>query len=110
MVSIPRIRKLYEAPSFLGKVFTAEERAFACARRTPWTHLAGRFAAKEAVMKALGTGWGDGVGWKDIEVQRRGAAPFVRLHARAKELLGARRIFITLSYTEEFAAAFAVIE
>ena len=89
MVSIPRIRKLYEAPSFLGKVFTAEERAFACARRTPWTHLAGRFAAKEAVMKARSS---------------------VRLHARAKELLGARRIFITLSYTEEFAAAFAVIE
>ncbi|MBT3942100.1 MAG: holo-ACP synthase, partial [Chloroflexi bacterium] len=75
--------------------------------------LASRFAAKEAVMKALGTGV-RGVGWRDIEVQRkRGRAPEIVLHDRAKaraELMGITRIAISLSHSRDFAVASVVAE
>lgn len=75
---------------------------------------AARFAAKEAVMKALGTGWGSGVGWRDIEVVVRDAgAPAIQLRGRALERLleiGARRVHLSLTHTRELAMAEVVLE
>ncbi len=78
-------------------------------------HLAGLFAAKEAVMKALGTGWGDGVSFLQVEVRRSGprTAPTVRLHDRARQIadgLGVERVHLSISHDGPLAAAVAVLE
>jgi holo-[acyl-carrier protein] synthase len=95
---------------FLEKVYTPGERAY-CEGRPP--QLATRFAAKEAVMKLLGTGV-RGVPWKDVEVVRqRGRAPEIVLHGKAKAVgdrLGITRIALSLSHSKEFAVASAVGE
>src|SRR5215470_15167479 len=64
---------------FIRRIFTAGEIAYAMRRHNPAPHFAGRFAAKEAAMKALGTGHSRGVLWRDIEVVRRGGPPQLRL-------------------------------
>jgi holo-[acyl-carrier protein] synthase len=77
-------------------------------------YAAARFAAKEAVVKALGTGLADGIGMSDIEVYKDDAGkPYVRLHGAAQaraEALGARTVHISLTHAREYAAAFAVLE
>ena len=94
---------------FLDRIFTPEEIAY-CRGRLP--NLAARFAAKEAVMKSLGTGV-RGVGWKDIEVIRHDSgAPAIRLHGRAKsraQRLGLEEISVSLSHSREYAVAFVVV-
>ncbi len=93
---------------FLKRIYTRDEIDY-CRGRSP--QLAGRFAAKEAVMKALGTGV-RGVGWKDIELVRaRSGAPSVRLHGRAlarAERLGITEVAISMSHSRDYAVAFAV--
>ena len=93
---------------FLRRIFTPDEIAY-CRGRAP--NLAARFAAKEAVMKSLGTGF-RGVGWRDVEVVRApSGAPSPRLHGRARrraERLGVTEIGISLSHSRGFALAFAV--
>ena len=95
---------------FLGRIYTQEELDY-CRGRPP--QLAARFAAKEAVMKALGTGL-RGVGWRDIEVvRRRGRAPTVRLHGRAVKLseqLAVTEIALSISHSREYAVASVVME
>ena len=92
---------------FLRRVFTPGEIAY-CRGRAP--NLAARFAAKEAVMKALGTGF-RGVGWRDVEVVRApSGAPSPRLHGRARRRaarLGVAEIAISLSHSRDYALAFA---
>jgi holo-[acyl-carrier protein] synthase len=78
-------------------------------------HLGGLFAAKEAVMKALGTGWGSGVSFLQVEVERDGpgGAPGVRLHDRAREIaarLGVERVHLSISHDGPVAAAIALLE
>jgi len=77
-------------------------------------HLAGLFAAKEAVLKALGTGWADGLSFRQVEVVRApGGAPGVRLHGAAAEraaALGAARVHLSITHERGFAAAVAVLE
>jgi holo-[acyl-carrier protein] synthase len=94
---------------FVRRVFTAEEAAYCLRRRDPVPHLAGRFAVKEAAMKALGTGRSRGVLWQDVEVVRRpGAAPQLRLHGgarRAFEALGATGALVTITHSETLALA-----
>src|SRR5919199_2584118 len=82
---IPRVREVFarHGERFLQRVFTAEEIAYCTRQRDPVPSLAGRFAAKEAAMKALGTGHSRGVLWKDIEVIRRGGPPQLQLHGGA---------------------------
>src|SRR5919106_1457203 len=93
---------------FLRRVFTEGEIAYCMRRRDPVPHLAGRFAVKEAAMKALGTGRSRGVLWKDIEVVRAGGPPQLRLHGgaarRAEELL-VRRSLVTITHSETIALA-----
>src|ERR687896_507170 len=90
---LPRVAQLLTryGDRFLHRVFTEGEIAYCSRRRDPVPHLAGRFAAKEAAMKALGTGHSRGVLWKDVEVVRHpGSAPQLRLHGGARRAGGAR--------------------
>ncbi len=98
----------------LDRLFTAAEQAYCDRRKQRFTHYAGRFAVKEAVMKVLGTGWAHGVRWVDIEVTREpGRAPQCVLHgesAAIAERLGIARIHITITHDAGLAMAFAVGE
>ncbi|MGI9861880.1 holo-ACP synthase [Moorella naiadis] len=100
-------------PRFLSRVFTPAERAYCLARRRPGASLAARFAAKEAVMKALGFGLGC-CSWQDIEIRREpGGRPQVILHGRARQLAreqGAGAITISLSHCHAYATAVALVE
>ncbi len=89
LVRIPRMREVIARwdERFLRRVFTEEEIAYCRARRDPVPHFAARFAAKEAGMKALGTGLRLGVKWRELEVRReRGSAPTLILHGRSREI------------------------
>ncbi|HCI85511.1 MAG TPA: holo-[acyl-carrier-protein] synthase [Dehalococcoidia bacterium] len=112
LIEIPRIAGVLERypKRFLEKVFTEGEQRYARGRAP---QLASRFAAKEAVMKLLGTGV-RGVPWKSIEVTRKpGGPPEITLHGSAKnraEKMGITRIALSLSHSREFATASAVGE
>ena len=112
IIEIPRIKQTFDryGERFLKRVFTPDEIAY-CRGRAP--NLAGRFAAKEATMKALGTGV-RGVSWKDIEVIRaESGAPSVKLHGRAKaraERLQVVEISLSISHSREVAVAFVVAQ
>ncbi|HWQ00341.1 MAG TPA: holo-ACP synthase [Vicinamibacterales bacterium] len=94
---------------FLRRIFTEQEIAYCRRRRNPAPHFAARFAAKEAAMKALGTGFARGVLFRDIEIVRApGGPPQIRLHggaARRLERLGATHALVTLTHTETLALA-----
>ena len=93
---------------FLRRVFTDAEIQYCTRRRDPVPHLAGRFAAKEAAMKALGTGHSRGVIWKDIEVFRQSGPPQLRLFGgalRRFESMKARRSLLTITHAETLAMA-----
>jgi holo-[acyl-carrier protein] synthase len=110
IIEIPRIRRVLEryGQRFLNRVFTPGEIEY-CRGRAP--NLAARFAAKEAAMKALGTGF-RGVAWKDIEVIRaRSGAPSIKLHGRAEiraQRLGLQEMALSLSHSREYAVASVV--
>ena len=114
LIEIPRIRRMLkkEGDRFLTRVFTPAEAAYARTKANPAETLAARFAAKEAVMKALGTGWGKGVGWTQIEVLRsKDGVPAIRLTgaaARRARALGIRRWLVSLTHTAETAGAVVV--
>ncbi|MFZ4765964.1 MAG: holo-ACP synthase [Roseimicrobium sp.] len=114
LVEVARIHGLLEkwGPSFKERVFTSGERAYCETHSQPAIHYAARFAAKEAVAKALGTGFTQGVSWQDIEVRRdeRGL-PSVLLHGETlclAESLGISGWLLSLTHTETTAAASAV--
>ena len=93
---------------FLRRVFTDGEIAYCTKRRDPVPHLAGRFAVKEAAMKALGTGQSQGVLWKDIEVVRGGGPPRLKLHggaARRADSMGVTQSLVTITHSEKLAVA-----
>ena len=107
---LPRIREAYDryGDRFLRRVFTEGEIADCTRQRDPVPSLAGRFAAKEAAMKALGTGHSRGVLWKDIEVVRHGGPPQLRLTGGALrwfEALKARRSLLTITHADTLAMA-----
>ncbi len=115
IVPVERIASMLEehGERFLSRIFTEQERSYADANpKRRIEHLAARFAAKEAVMKALGTGWGEGVGWKDIEVQRAvSGAPSVALHGKAAAVAAGRGLGewrLSLSHGGGFAIASVV--
>ena len=117
IVEIERMEKiLARTESFASKVFSEAERAYCDKKSRPAAHYATRFAAKEAVVKALGTGFSDGIWVRDIEVVRdKKGKPHIVLSGRAKEVAeeqGVREISISLSYThtEAVACAMAITE
>lgn len=107
---IPRIRETYAryGDRFLQRVYTAEEIAYCMRHRDPTPSLAARFAAKEAAMKALGTGHSRGVLWKDVEVFRRYGPPQLRFTGgalrRFTEMKGTRTL-LTLTHAQTLAMA-----
>ena len=98
---------------FLHRVFLEGEVAYSRSMKFPHLHLAARFAAKEAISKAFGTGIGNEMGWRDLEIVREpGGAPRVVLHGRAEAFAKARgvqAVHVSLSHTAEYGAASAVI-
>ncbi len=99
---------------FTERVFTAEEIRYCESKANQAERYAARFAAKEAAMKAIGTGWRHGVTWQDIEVRRApGGRPTIAFRGKAAEFfqkLGATRAHLSLSHTKEFALAQVVLE
>jgi holo-[acyl-carrier protein] synthase len=99
---------------FLQRILRAGEIDYCLAFKNPGPHLAARFAAKEAVSKAFGTGIGASIGWKDIEVAKRESGePYVVLHDAGLELLRQRHgriVHLSLSHTATYAAAIAILE
>lgn len=97
---------------FLHRIFTEGEVAYSNRRRLPAIHFAGRFAAKEAAMKALGTGHSHGVLWRDVEVVRRGGPPQLQLHggaARRFAAMGGRSSLLTITHSDTLAMAQVLI-
>ncbi len=116
LVHVPRLRTVLARwqDRFLARVFTPEEIAYARARRDPAEHLAARFAAKEATLKALGTGLSLGVRWREMEVRRaRGQRPEMALSGRTAALGAARgvqAVHVSLTHDGEYAMAQVVAE
>ena len=99
---------------FIRRILRPSELAYCLAQKRPGPFVAARFACKEAVSKAFGTGIGAQLGWKDIEICREESGrPFVVLHDKGRKLLdqrGARRIHLSLSHAEKHATAVALLE
>src|SRR5512132_1351244 len=111
---IPRIAHTIERSGerFLHRIFTAGEVAYCTRRRVPAIHFAGRFAAKEAAMKALGTGHSQGVLWRDVEIVRRGGPPQLQLHGGAGRrfaAIGGRSSLVTITHSDSLALAEVLI-
>ncbi len=99
---------------FARRVFTPAEQQYCDAHADPAPHYAARFAAKEALFKAIGTGWAKGVKWADAEIQRAAdGAPLLVLRGEAGErakAMGANRIHVSLSHSDDNAIAFVILE
>jgi holo-[acyl-carrier protein] synthase len=114
IVECVRIRKMIEdhGELFLQRVYTDKEIRYCQSRRQAAEHFAGRWAAKEAVLKALGTGWRRGISWRDVEIRNDPSGqPKVAVRGEAKEIARRMRlqdILITISHCRQFATAYAV--
>jgi holo-[acyl-carrier protein] synthase len=98
---------------FLNRLFLPSERAYCESRKFSHRHFAARFAAKEAISKAFGTGIGEQLGWKDMEILRmESGEPQVALHGKGLELLKQKkglRVLISLTHTDDYGAATAIL-
>jgi len=116
IAEVPRIAESIErfGDRFLRRIFTEEEIRYCDSKANRVERYAARFAAKEAAMKALGTGWNRGVRWRDIEVFRQpGSRPTIKFHGVAAEFaakLGARNVALSISHTPELAIANVILE
>ena len=115
-IEISRIEEVFfrRGPRFRDRVFTTDEIAYCEPRGSKFASYAVRFAAKEAIMKALGTGWAAGIAWRDIEVVRgEKGAPSIRLSGRALEVfneMGARSVHLSLTHSRDIATAQVILE
>ena len=116
IIEVARIRSSIErfGERFLRRILRPDEISYCFLYKSPARHVAARFAAKEAVSKAFGTGIGRHLGWQDLEIRREESGkPFVVLHDAGLKLLserGGKLIQVSLSHTENYAAAVAVLE
>ena len=116
IVKVSRIEKLTERydKRFLERIFTAAETSYALAKARPALHFAARFAAKEAFVKALGSGLRQGINWFDIEVINDDLGrPQLKLHDNARQAaikLNNPNLWLTLTHEQEFALAFVILE
>ena len=99
---------------FLRRVFTEAEMRYCDSKANRMERYAGRFAAKEAAMKAVGTGWRGGVAWTDFEVQREpGGKPTMSFHGKAAEFaskLGVKSVALSITHTKDMAMAMVILE
>jgi len=116
IAEVPRIAASIErfGERFLHRVFTEGEIRYCESKANRVERYAARFAAKEAAMKAIGTGWNHGVAWRDIEVCREpGGRPTLAFHRKAAEFaakLGARHVALSITHTAEHAIAQVILE
>lgn len=116
IAEVPRIAESIErfGERFIRRVFTEGEIQYCDSKANRIERYAARFAAKEAAMKALGTGWNHGVRWRDVEVFREpGRRPTIRFHGKAAEFAGrlkAKNVSLSLSHTAEQAIASVILE
>ena len=116
VAEVKRIQQVVETQGerFVKRVYTQAEAAYCEQFKSKYERYAGRFAAKEAAMKALGTGWSRGVRWVDVEVVRqRGGRPTLELHGEARKIadsLGVKNIAISITHTSEQAFAQVIFE
>ena len=116
IIEVARVAASHEkfGERFLNCILHPAEIAYCLSHKNPAPFLAARFACKEAISKAFGTGIGAQLGWHDMEICRKESGePFVVLHGKGKELLekrNARTALISLSHTENYATAVAVLE
>jgi holo-[acyl-carrier protein] synthase len=114
LIECERIAKVWrEHPErFLGRILTPAERAYCEKHKDPVQRIAGRFAAKEAILKVLGTGWRGQIAWTDIEITNDSAGqPQVALSGYCREVadkLGITRVLLSITHTEKYAAASAI--
>jgi len=114
LVDCPRIEEMIKRHGrrFIDRIFTAAEQAYANSNKDRVEKLAGRFAAKEAILKLMGTGWRGKIAWTDIEVVNNAAGqPEVTLDGEVKKLadgLGIKHISVSITHTANFAIASAV--
>ena len=105
---------LQHGAPFIERLFTPNEAAYCESHKNRYERYAARFAAKEATMKALGTGWRHGIRWRDIEVAReRGGKPTIRLEGVAREFaerLGVKHISLTITHSGNLALAQVIFE
>jgi holo-[acyl-carrier protein] synthase len=97
---------------FIGRVYTQQEIQYCQSRRQATQHFAGRWAAKEAVLKALGTGWRRGISWRDVEIRNeRSGSPVVTLYGGARDYMdqqGISQVLISISHCRSHATAYAL--
>lgn len=118
MVEVARIQRALEEPKtgrrFRERVYTEKEIQYCERRQRKYESYAGRFAAKEAVMKALGRGWGSKVGWLDIEIlPAPGGKPEIYLHDKTSSFaqkLGIQRFSLSITHTEQYAMAYVIAQ
>jgi holo-[acyl-carrier protein] synthase len=117
LCEVPRIKKAIESSHgqrFVERVFTEREIAYAQRKAHPYERYAARVAAKEAGMKALGTGWRDGIAWRDFEVANLPSGrPTLRLYGKAAEIakkLGVTNVSLSITHTAEQAMASVILE
>jgi holo-[acyl-carrier protein] synthase len=116
LAEVPRIRASIErfGARFIERIYTPAEIAYVERKANRWERYAARFAAKEAGMKAIGTGWRRGVRWQDFEVANLPSGkPTLRLHgvaARFAEKLGVRNVSLSLTHTAELGMAHVILE
>jgi holo-[acyl-carrier protein] synthase len=116
IIEVARIKASHEkfGERFASRILLPDEIAYCLSHKNPAPFLAVRFAAKEAVSKAFGTGIGAALGWRDMEIRRKESGePFVILHGNGKTLFESRqaqRLLVSLSHTENYAAATAILE
>jgi holo-[acyl-carrier protein] synthase len=116
VVEVDRVQRAAErlGDRFLDRIFTTAERQYCDARGARFVHYAGRFAAKEAAMKALGTGWAEGVAWREVEILSSGVGPpQLALTGAAKarfDEMGATRALVSISHTDALAVAQVLFE
>jgi len=116
IIEVKRIAASYEkfGERFVNRILLPDEIAYCLSNKSPAPFLAARFAAKEAISKAFGTGIGAQLGWQDMEIRRKDSGePFVVLHGKGEKLFKARkakRLLVSLSHTQNYAAVTAVLE
>jgi len=116
IIEVARIAASYErfGERFVNRIMLPDEIAYCQSHKQPAPFLAARFAAKEAISKAFGTGIGAQLGWQDMEIRRKESGePYVVLHGKGEELFKARkakRLLVSLSHTQNYAAVTAVLE
>lgn len=113
IIEVDRIAQVLErhGPSFLAKTFTPTEQAYCLKHNPSARHFAGRFAAKEAIAKALGCGFGEKLAFLDIEIVNDDAGkPLVKLSPDSQIRFDHPKILISISHAKNYATAFAVVE